>query len=134
MKLKEIEKWWPLLQAVKNGRTIQTNPAGEWLDVKPDFNVSLDRNIEYYRIKPEPVLRPWKADEVPIGGLIRRKDSTAAGCVILSASGIDDDVHISTINGLGSILLFSALKSARACEWRENYKCQNWLPCGIIEQ
>ena len=53
-----------------NGQTIQwrRRDQNEWFDVEPacvGVTLSWDWDEFQYRIKPEPKLRPWTADEVP---------------------------------------------------------------------
>ena len=49
-------------------------------------------NWEYYdyRLKPATVLRPWTADEVPLGAWMRNKINTNSRSLIVSA---DDDAY-----------------------------------------
>lgn len=81
-------RYLSLIEALARGETIQfQNPWGTWIDTEtPEFN-----NWTHYRIKPTPVtivvhipchvvaigtnlkrvLRPWTADEIPIGALFK---------------------------------------------------------------
>ena len=69
-----------------------------------------------YRIKPTPALRPWTADEVPLGAWMRAKQDVLHRWVL-----------IDTGDGL----------------WRQSWLEHNehstdggktWLPCGVMEE
>jgi hypothetical protein len=70
----EAKEFIPLIQAWANGRIIQlktTSNPGQWTDAPDDIAWnSLPQN---YRVKPEPKLRPWKPEEVPLLTLARWK-------------------------------------------------------------
>ena len=64
-----------------NGKTIQwrRRDQNEWSEVERDcigITFSWDWDTFQYRIKPEPKLRPWTADEVPLGAWFRPKGRT----------------------------------------------------------
>ena len=69
-----------------------------------------------YRIKPTPVLRPWTADEVPLGAWMRFKKV------------IDDR----------SILAWTSTQRDRDIWLSEREHSidggKNWLPCGVVEE
>lgn len=54
MKLTEIEQFWPILEAIRAGKTIQTKPPGGdiWMDVE-EAGVMFSLSPDKYRIKPE---------------------------------------------------------------------------------
>jgi hypothetical protein len=69
-----------------------------------------------YRIKPTPVLRPWTADEVPVGGQIRNKAIPEYRWLI------DRTADLTVRN-----------------EWLERHEHsidggKTWLPCGVMEE
>lgn len=64
-----------------NGKIIQwrRRDQNEWHEIyidSPGINFSWDWDEFQYRIKPEPKLRPWTADEVPLGAWFRPKHRT----------------------------------------------------------
>jgi hypothetical protein len=73
-------------------------------------------NTTWYRIKPTPVLRPWTADEVPLGAWMRKKQDVTHRWVVIETG---DEL------------------------WRQDW-CKNhehstdcgktWLPCGVMEE
>jgi hypothetical protein len=95
---KEVEAFSP---NKKWGRT----PAPRW-----------DWDDTEYRIKPTATLRPWTADEVPIGGQIRSKHSR--------------DYRF----------LIDRTANAEVREdWLKGYEHstdggKTWLPCGVVEE
>ena len=60
----EIQRLFPILKAIKEGKTIQWNDMGVWCDIDGDDDgFVLDTLIgktDGYRIKPEPKYRPFK--------------------------------------------------------------------------
>ena len=69
-----------------------------------------------YRIKPTATLRPWTADEVPLGACMRNKSVQYDRWII---------VHLQ-------------YSSRNREEWLNNYEHsidggKNWLPCGVVE-
>lgn len=59
----EIQRLFPILKAIKEGKTIQWNDMGVWRDIDgDDEGFALDTLIgkpDGYRIKPEPKHRPF---------------------------------------------------------------------------
>lgn len=74
-----------VIQAHKAGKQIQIDYANKpsgWNDMvlAPEWNF---RDMKY-RAKPEPKLKPWKPEEVPVGALIQFRGSIS---VILAVYG-----------------------------------------------
>ena len=101
-----------------NGKTIQwrRRDQSEWHDIEPDcvgVTLSWDWDEFEYRVKPE--LRPWTADEVPLGAWMRFKrnpqDRVLIGWVSVQADRDLwlDEREYSTDDG------------------------KTWLPCGVEE-
>lgn len=63
----EIQRLFPILEAIKEGKTIQWNDMGVWCDIDgDDEGFVLDTLIgktDCYRIKPKPRYRPFKDAE-----------------------------------------------------------------------
>lgn len=63
----EIQRLFPILEAVKEGKTIQYKDAGVWRDIDGDdegfFLDTLIGKPDGYRIKPEPKFRPFNNKE-----------------------------------------------------------------------
>ena len=81
MNKKFLTDYWPFLVALKEGKMIQsTDEYGQWEDnPTPMFNLGPAR----YRVKPEPKLRAWKVEEVPINALLKVND------VIVTILGVE---------------------------------------------
>ena len=103
-----------------NGKTIQwrRRDQNEWFDVEPACTATIlswDWDEFEYRVKPEPKLRPWTADEVPLGAWMRFKrnpqDRVLIGWVSVQADRDLwlDEREYSTDGG------------------------KTWLPCGVEE-
>ena len=59
-----------VMQAYVDGKEVESLYGGKWaLACIPRW----DWDDTDYRIKPTPVLRPWTADEVPLGAWMRSK-------------------------------------------------------------
>jgi hypothetical protein len=72
MNIEQTKEAIRVMQAFVDGKEVQSMYDGKWASVTvPRWNW----DDTQYRIKPTPVLRPWTADEVPIGGQIRSKHS-----------------------------------------------------------
>ena len=103
-----------------NGKTIQwrRRDQNEWFDIEPACTATIlswDWDEFEYRVKPEPKLRPWTADEVPLGAWMRFKrnpqDRVLIGWVSVQADRdlwLDEREH--SIDG-----------------------GKTWLPCGVEE-
>jgi hypothetical protein len=111
-----------IMQAFVDGKEVQylgkkRNPMGlllsDWCDTHEPF-----WNFEHYdyRIKPAATLRPWTADEVPLGAWMRFKKV------------IDDR----------SVLAWTSTQRDRDMWLDEREHStdggKNWLPCGVVEE
>ena len=70
-----------------------------------------------YRIKPTAKLRPWTADEVPLGAWMRVKDSPHVGRRIMICGTCEEHTR--------STWLSTSEHSTDGGK--------NWLPCGVVE-
>jgi hypothetical protein len=111
----------PIIQAFIEQKCVQyrISKTDDWIVLE---NAAFDRPGEY-RIKPEPKLRPWKPEEVPVGGVIRRKSD---GSRMLIISVFPSGVHVG--NSATPVGFDSLLKNfERFAGFGE---CQ---PCGVDE-
>jgi hypothetical protein len=111
-----------VMQAFVDGKTVEckfyTTGWSELID--PEWNF---QKCEY-RIKPTTKLRPWTADEVPLGAWLRSKMHSWK-CIIIE---VDKRGRIG-VNG-GNIPLDYALQN-------NEYSTdggKTWLPCGVMEE
>jgi len=126
MQLSQINEYWPVLEAAKQGKTIQVNmrtidnPLWE-----SSRRVAFNLEPIYYRVKP--TLRPWKAEEVPVGALIRPIEKPDSHGIITAVS-----------NGLiyaGKVVEGFASTPDSTMKTVEHSLDQGktWLPCGVVE-
>jgi len=115
MTLEQTKEAIRVMQAYVDGKEVESKhiTSHNWvLDKTPRWNWD---NFDY-RIKPTPVLRPWTADEVPVGGQIRSKQSR--------------DYRF----------LIDRTANAEVREdWLKGYEHsldggKTWLPCGVEEE
>lgn len=143
-KTKDFEKeptkdpYAELKAAHKAGKTIQVNAAPiqkqpEWLTCHdPRWN----NDADCYRIKPEPKLRPWKPEEVPVGALLRTRKRTQEFIIMgrdpheFRDCKTDCYVEISAENKVrGGWQIFSTID----CEHSLDHGV-SWKPCGVMEE
>jgi len=102
-----------IMQAFVDGKEVESLYGGKWaLACIPRW----DWDDTDYRIKPTPVLRPWTADEVPLGAWIRYKRALHDRSILAWTSNqadrdmwLDEREH-STDGGV------------------------TWKPCGVVEE
>ena len=102
-----------VMQAFVDGKEVQLRVGDGW---KGTFIPLWQWHTDDYRIKPTATLRPWTADEVPLGAWIRFKKV------------IDDR----------SILAWTSNQSDRDMWLDEREHStdggKTWLPCGVMEE
>ena len=126
--MKTVEQMIEVMTAFKQGKQVQwrwTNDSSDnWRDLsKSDW----DWCRADYRIKPEPKLRPWKSEEVPVGAVVKfRMDNrrfVILACFKNNVCMASDSFHeiesypLDIFNG-------------------ETYSLDHgktWLPCGVLE-
>ena len=102
-----------IMQAFVDGKEVEAmNPAGNW---EKAITPRWGWDDTQYRIKPTPVLRPWTADEVPLGAWVRMKNLNMTRSMIVSVAAFNlgiafKEYEHSTDGG------------------------KNWLPCGVMEE
>jgi hypothetical protein len=76
---------------------------------------------------PEPKLRPWKVEEIPVGARVRRKDYRVCETLILG--------NLTAIAGEEPYLIFLDGRSSAkgALEELEYFNGTTWQPCGVLE-
>lgn len=131
MTLQELEQ---VIQWAKEGR-LQYHYAAGWRDDNDNPSISSRDSFSDYRRKPEPKLRPWKPEEVPVGALIRWKPEVKA--FFTGQRGFD----IAIIIGIHCSRI---LTGQAGCNFRLETMLKNhehsfdhgktWLPCGVVEE
>ena len=103
-----------VMQAFVDGKEVEFKWGSmDWNSTdKPEWNWS----AYDYRIKPTPVLRPWTADEVPLGAWMRSKHNP------------QDRMLIYWVNSQSDRELWLG-KNEHSTDGGKT-----WLPCGVVEE
>jgi hypothetical protein len=105
-----------VMQAFVDGKEVEINGMladSVWLPAgAPCWNWQMME----YRIKSVSVLRPWTADEVPLGAQMRRETDPKFRWLILNVG--NDDMRMDFY-----------LKNEHSID-----KGVTWLPCGVMEE
>jgi len=118
----------PLVEALARGETIQMRTQDEWHDLSGEIVFSFPPGD--YRIKPAPKLRPWRADEVPVGALYR--DVGTGNRHLITGISSTGRVHIANplyeCEAVNGYALDSLLKGEYSTDGGKT-----WKPCGVEE-
>ena len=123
MTKEQIEQNAEAYRAWLEGKEVQYYSASQgWAELRNFNSIYANTSI---RIKPAPKLRPWRAEEVPVGALIRN-ESNWIGAILARS-----DKQILTTQG--SDLEWESFESALACYTHSIDHGKTWHPCGVIE-
>jgi hypothetical protein len=112
MNIEETKEAIRIMQAFVDGKEVEHWYYEMWVKIHvPRWDWG---NTEY-RIKPTPVLRPWTADEVPLGSIMRTK-GLEGRCIIIDTETSDDR---------------SYWLNARE---HSTDGGKTWKPCGVMEE
>jgi hypothetical protein len=126
----------PIIQAFIEQKCVQyrISEADDWIVLE---YAAFDRPGEY-RIKPEPKLRPWKPEEVPVGAILRdngREFEILGVCEKFSAIKCPA-VILSVIDGVcfprGHYFLKDLVTSITKPQHSTDGG-KTWKPCGVEE-
>jgi hypothetical protein len=115
MNIEETKEAIRVMQAYVDGKEVEDfSPCQKWKRVTTPRWAWGDTQ---YRIKPTPVLRPWTADEVPLGCQLRSKSYHPDHRSLITTSG-----HTTLREG-----------------WLNEYEHsidngKTWLQCGVMEE
>ena len=131
MKQHEAKQFIPIIQAWADGKTIQwreTPTSSQWHDYSNKGSCNFSGSADEYRIKPEPKLRAWKPEEVPVGALYKWQNHVA---VILSVA---DGQKLCFLDRCGKIT-WNFLDAGVMCEESKHSLDggKTWFPCGVME-
>lgn len=123
MNIEQTKEAIRIMQAFVDGKEVQClAPNKEWMAIDyPSWNFT----SYTYRIKPTATLRPWTADEVPLGCILKAKSTNSVWLLIGR-------------NNAGEILISG--DKYRSPEWLlAEYEHsidggKTWLPCGVVEE
>ena len=114
MNIEETKECIRVMQAFVDGKDLEVlGPVGKW---EPLYFPRWGWDDTKYRIKPTYVLRPWTADEVPLGAWMRKKQDVPHRWVV-----------IDTGNELWRQAWFEDSEHSIDCG-------KTWLPCGVMEE
>jgi hypothetical protein len=82
-------------------------------------------DIRTYRIKPTPVLRPWTADDVPIGAILRYKGNNQSTRMLIVCN---------QEKGLCGYNTHFAYDYLRDYMEHSTDGGKTWHPCGVMEE
>lgn len=138
---REIQRLFPILEAIKEGKTIQWRDTGMWRDIDGDNEGfcldTMTRRTDLYRIKPEPKYRPFRTVQEclpemqkhqPFGWLKdKNKDSELRNIQALTEemSAMTDRVYLRGIRLIDGWHVFK--------EAIEEYTFADGAPFGILE-
>lgn len=121
---KRVKELLPIIVAFSEGKQIQykSTDLDMWIDCPgEEFNI-----CDYeYRVKPEPSIRPWRPEEVPVGQIVRGKGYPFVSVIVKC----EPDGKIE-LGGIESVFNPDNLL--------KNYEHsidsgKTWTPCGIQE-
>ena len=111
----------PLVQALADGKTIQTSNGYHWHD-EPHQDFVFSMEPAGYRIKPEPVMVPLGPEDVPPGSVVRQQHYN---------KGVWHGVGFVTTDGVAINLeresKFLTYQELNICEIKR--PGQDWMPC-----
>jgi hypothetical protein len=113
MNIEETKEAIRIMQAFVDGKEVEHWYYEMWVKIHvPRWDWG---NTEY-RIKPTPTIRPWTADEVPLGAWIRNKSDREHRFLISNTESFSGREH-----------------------WLEDFEHstdggKTWHPCGVMEE
>lgn len=120
----EMKSMLPLFQAYADGKTIErrSDITERWHEVE---EMTIRESVEMYRIKPEPRLRPWRPEEVPVGAQFRFKGQMVDRWLISGTSS----AAIRVLDDL-NVRCYDFNTAFDRYEW-SNDNGKTWHPCGV---
>jgi hypothetical protein len=122
--------------AYESGKTIQWRAlkCGDgWIDAgknwtQDDWDAVLEFN-QPVRVKPEPRLRPWKTEEVPVGALLHWNNSVEHTYLIVSHYADEGKVRVFKRDGIKT---YDYRTLANYCSYSTDGG-KTWSKCGVTE-
>jgi hypothetical protein len=115
MNIEETKECIRVMQAFVDGKDLEVlGPVGKW---EPVHFPRWGWDDTQYRIKPTAKLRPWTADEVPLGAQVRSKSYHPD--------------HRSMIIQSGNSM---TREGWLTCYEHSTDSGKTWLPCGVMEE
>lgn len=114
----------PLLQAFIANKKIEYRPKNVNCEWKHTTSPCWALDSDEYRIAPDPVFRPWKPEEVPVGAVVRPKNQSPDNKYRGMISHVDCDGYVHL---MGS----SAVRTPE--DLFNRFETENRNPCGVLE-
>lgn len=116
----------PIITAFAEGKRVQFHQDKEvWINLKK--NVDFQEHPSNYRIAPEPKLRPWKSEEVPLGAWVRyKKPTTHTGKWLITGVGDSGEIGVAGWYFYTNTYLLDQYEHSTDGG-------KTWLPCGVLE-
>lgn len=129
MKKERAKEMLPILQAFSEGKVVQFYKFDAWCDVSTEADCYFDSPAIKWRIKPEPKLRPWKPEEVPVGAQVRYKTWPVGNRVLLTEV-INNNVYMPSLsNDRCPFTIHSLFTDSH---WEHSLdQGKTWHPCGV---
>jgi len=122
MNIKQTKEVIRVMQAFVDGKEVLLKRTPNVTADDPYWNWGDD--TEMYRIKSIAKLRPWTADEVPLGAWIKSKHDNSKSLIL-------------EVDKIGQIWVNSGPISREAALENHEHstdKGVTWLPCGVMEE
>lgn len=127
-----------VLPAWRHGRKLQWDhkeSVGGWkpvLSLNPLFHVQ----ELIFRVEPQVKIRPWKAEEVPVGAVMRHKDWVGSGNLLITGVWDDCVMWMTPANRLVELQFQKMVEDG----WEYSIdpvgtpqSKRTWRPCGVVE-
>jgi len=113
MNIEQTKEAIRVMQAFVDGKEVEVREVDEW---RRTFIPLWQWHTNDYRIKPATTLRPWTADEVPLGAQVRKQSDPTSRWLIGNTGSHNDrlkyvETHEHSIDG-----------------------GKTWHPCGVMEE
>ena len=115
MNIEETKEAIKVMQAFVDGKEVEHRYNGMWVKI---YVPRWDWDNTEYRIKPTATLRPWTANEVPLGAWIRRKDALRDDRRVLIYETYDESVR----------------STWRVTSEHSTDSGKTWKECGVMEE
>jgi len=113
MNIEQTKEAIKVMQAFVDEKEVEHRYNGMWVKI---YVPRWDWDNTKYRIKPTATLRPWTANEVPLGAWMRKKQDVPHRWMV-----------IDTGNELWRQAWFEDSEHSIDCG-------KTWLPCGVMEE
>jgi hypothetical protein len=123
MNIEETKEAIHVMKAFVDGKDLEVlGPVGKW---EPLYFPRWGWDDTKYRIKPTYVLRPWTADEVPVGAILRYKGNNQSIRILIVCN------QQAGLCGYQTNFPYDYLRD----EMEHSTDCgKTWLPCGVMEE